>query len=191
MKQPARVVLALLLIVLSATNAWPQEKVDLEMVTRIRYEGFRNSKMMDLASGLMDAIGSRLTGSPNMKKANEWTRDQLAAMGLSNAHLEAWGPFGRGWENEYVNVRMLAPDVAPIIAYAKAWTPGTDGAIKAKCTPRFSPRRVCTDWVCRSRSRRTSRHRRGSPQQVRGPSPSRFGPSSRCRRRAPASSAPG
>ncbi|HKN34045.1 MAG TPA: M20/M25/M40 family metallo-hydrolase [Terriglobales bacterium] len=134
MKQPARVVLALLLIVLSATNAWPQEKVDLEMVTRIRYEGFRNSKMMDLASGLMDAIGSRLTGSPNMKKANEWTRDQLAAMGLSNAHLEAWGPFGRGWENEYVNVRMLAPDVAPIIAYAKAWTPGTDGAIKAKCT---------------------------------------------------------
>ena len=55
-------------------------------------------------------------------------------MGLSNAHLEAWGPFGRGWENEYVNVRMLAPDVAPIIAYAKAWTPGTDGAIKAKCT---------------------------------------------------------
>jgi len=134
MKQPARVVLALLLIVLSATNAWPQEKVDLEMVTRIRYEGFRNSKMMDLASGLMDAIGSRLTGSPNMKKANEWTRDQLAAMGLSNAHLEAWGPFGRGWENEYVNVRMLSPDVAPIIAYAKAWTPGTDGAIKAKCT---------------------------------------------------------
>jgi len=134
MKQPARVVLALLLIVLSATDAWPQEKVDLEMVTRIRYEGFRNSKMMDLASGLMDAIGSRLTGSPNMKKANEWTRDQLAAMGLSNAHLEAWGPFGRGWENEYVNVRMLSPDVAPIIAYAKAWTPGTDGAIKAKCT---------------------------------------------------------
>jgi len=134
MKQPARVVLALLLIVLSATNAWPQEKVDLEMVTRIRYEGFRNSKMMDLASGLMDAIGSRLTGSPNMKKANEWTRDQLAAMGLSNAHLEAWGPFGRGWENEYVNVRMLSPDVAPIIAYAKAWTPGTDGAIKGKCT---------------------------------------------------------
>lgn len=134
MKKPARVVLAFLWIVLSASYTWPQEKVDLEMVTRIRYEGFRNSKIMDLASGLMDAIGPRLTGSPNMKKANEWTRDQLAAMGLSNAHLESWGPFGRGWENEYVNVRMLSPDVAPIIGYAKAWTPGTEGAIKGKCT---------------------------------------------------------
>src|SRR5436853_7693151 len=115
MTKSPRVAVVCLVVALTATNAWPQEKVDLEMVTRIRYEGFRNSKMMDLASGLMDAIGSRLTGSPNMKKANEWTRDQLAAMGLSNAHLEAWGPFGRGWEHEYVNVRMLAPDVAPII----------------------------------------------------------------------------
>ena len=134
MTKSPRVAVVCLVVALTATNAWPQEKVDLEMVTRIRYEGFRNSKIMDLAGGLMDAIGPRLTGSPNMKKANEWTREQLAALGLSNAHLEPWGPFGRGWENEYVNVRMLSPDVAPIIAYAKAWTPGTDGAIKGKCT---------------------------------------------------------
>ena len=134
MMKSARVVPVCLLLALSATSVWPQEKVDLEMVTRIRYEGFRNSKIMELASGLMDAIGPRLTGSPNMKRANEWTRDQLAAMGLSNAHQEAWGPFGRGWESEYVNVRMLSPDVAPVIAYAKAWTPGTDGAVKGKCT---------------------------------------------------------
>ena len=74
--------------------SWTQEQVDLEMVNRIRYEGFRNSKVMDLASGLMDGIGPRLTGSPNAKKANEWTRNQLASFGLTNAHLEAWGPFG-------------------------------------------------------------------------------------------------
>ena len=36
--------------------AWTQEKVDLQMVTRIRYEGFRNSKVMQLAGGLMDGI---------------------------------------------------------------------------------------------------------------------------------------
>jgi len=110
-----------------------QEKVDLEMISRIRYEGFRNSKVMELASGLMDGIGPRLTGSPNAKRANEWTRDQLTAFGLTNAHLEAWGPFGRGWANEVVSVRMLSPDVAPLIAYGKAWTPGTNGAIKGKC----------------------------------------------------------
>jgi carboxypeptidase Q len=113
--------------------AWCQEKVDLETISRIRYEGFRNSKVMDFASGLMDSIGERLTGSPNMKRANEWTRDQLTAMGLSNSHLESWGPFGRGWANQYVNVRMTAPDVVPVIAYPKAWTPGTNGVVSGKC----------------------------------------------------------
>src|SRR4029077_17420210 len=112
---------------------WSQEKVDLEMVTSIRYEGFHNSKVMELASGLMDGIGPRLTGSPNAKRANEWTRDQLTSFGLVNAHLESWGPFGRGWANDFVSVRMLSPDVAPLIAYAKAWTPGTNGVMKGKC----------------------------------------------------------
>jgi hypothetical protein len=109
------------------------DKVDLDMVTRIRYEGFHDSKIMDLASGLMDSIGERLTGSPNMKRANEWTRDQLTSFGLVNAHLESWGPFGRGWANQYINVRMTSPDVMPFIAYAKAWTPGTNGVIHGSC----------------------------------------------------------
>ncbi|HMK21921.1 MAG TPA: M20/M25/M40 family metallo-hydrolase [Terriglobales bacterium] len=120
-------------LALTSMLARSQEPVDLEMVSRIRYEGFRNSKIMELASGLMDGIGPRLTGSPNVKKANQWTRDQLASFGLTNAHLESWGPFGRGWANDQVSVRMIAPDVAPIIAYAKAWTPGTNGLVKGKC----------------------------------------------------------
>lgn len=123
-----------LVLVLSLTPALlSQEKVDLETISRIRYEGFRNSKVMDFATGLMDSIGERLTGSPNMKRANEWTRDQLAAMGLSNAHLESWGPFGRGWANQYVNARMTSPDIVPLIVYAKAWTPGTNGVVTGKC----------------------------------------------------------
>ncbi|HUK42096.1 MAG TPA: M20/M25/M40 family metallo-hydrolase [Candidatus Acidoferrales bacterium] len=110
-----------------------QEKVDLEVISRIRYEGFRDSKVMELATGLMDAIGPRLTGSPNLKRANEWTRDQLAGFGLANAHLEAWGPFGRGWANEYTNARMISPTSAQLLVYAKAWTPGTNGVIRGKC----------------------------------------------------------
>ena len=126
--------LAFLVIVLcSVSRSWSQEKVDLETMGRIRYEGFHNSKVMDFASGLIDSIGERLTGSPNMKRANEWTRDQFTAIGLSNAHLEPWGPFGRGWANQYVNVRMTSPDVVSLIAYPKAWTPGTNGAVQGKC----------------------------------------------------------
>jgi carboxypeptidase Q len=133
MKRVSSFALLVVLLVFAGSPVWSQEKVDLEMVNRIRYEGFRNSKVMELASGLMDGIGPRLTGSPNVKRANEWTRDKLASFGLSNAHLESWGPFGRGWASDYVNVRMTSPDVAPLIAYAKAWTPGTNGVIKGKC----------------------------------------------------------
>jgi carboxypeptidase Q len=132
MKNLVRLV-CLVLVSSSVLPLWSQEKVDLETMTRIRYEGFHDSRVMEFATGLMDSIGERLTGSPNMKRANEWTRDQLAAMGLSNAHLEPWGPFGRGWANQYVNVRMTSPDVVTLLAYPKAWTPGTNGVVQGKC----------------------------------------------------------
>src|SRR6202020_1567027 len=133
MKRPMRLICSFVVILCFVPVLWSQEKVDLETISRIRYEGFHNSKVMDYATGLMDSIGERLTGSPNMKRANEWTRDQLTAMGLSSAHLEPWGPFGRGWANQYVNVRLTSPDVVPLIVYAKAWTPGTNGAVRGKC----------------------------------------------------------
>ncbi|HLY97774.1 MAG TPA: M20/M25/M40 family metallo-hydrolase [Candidatus Angelobacter sp.] len=113
-------------------HAQNQEKVDLEAISKIRYEGFHNSKIMQLATGLFEEIGARLTGSPNMKRANEWTRDKLTEFGLVNAHLEPWSPFGRGWSNEYCNVRMTSPDVATFIAYPKAWTPGTQDAVRGQ-----------------------------------------------------------
>lgn len=134
MKTPRRLtaisLLAFCTVALSTAPA--QEKVDYDMINKIRYEGFHNSKVMDIASGLMDGIGERLTGSPNMKRANDWTRQKLEEFGLSNAHLEPWSPFGRGWANESTSVRMVAPDVTSLIAYSKAWTPGTDGAVRAK-----------------------------------------------------------
>ena len=65
------------------------ENFDLTMYQRIRDEGLQHSHIMEFASGLMDGIGPRLTGSPNLKKANEWTRDQLTAMGCVN---EVSGP---------------------------------------------------------------------------------------------------
>ncbi len=126
------VVLGICSLFLTVPVCIPQEKVDLDIISRIRYEGFRNSKVMETASGLVDQIGARLTGSPNMKRANDWTLAKLKEFGLVNAHLEEWGPFGRGWSNEYVNLRMVSPDTAPLIAYAKAWTPGTDGAVRGQ-----------------------------------------------------------
>jgi len=110
------------------------ESADLSMVTRIRDEAFTNSKVMETLSYLSDVIGPRLTGSPQMKKANEWTRQQLESWGIANAHLESWGPFGEGWTLERCAVHMTLPEAAPLIAVAKAWTPGTNGAVRGRAT---------------------------------------------------------
>ncbi|MCC6742622.1 MAG: M20/M25/M40 family metallo-hydrolase [Acidobacteria bacterium] len=108
------------------------ERVDLGAMTRIRQEGLTNSKVMETIGMLTDVIGPRLTGSPSLKRANEWTRDQLTTWGMSNAHLEAWGPFGRGWSLEHCSVHMVVPQAAPLIAIPKAWSPGTNGVKRGK-----------------------------------------------------------
>jgi carboxypeptidase Q len=108
------------------------ETLDLTMYERIREEGLAHSHVMEFGSGLMDGIGPRLTGSPNLKRANEWTRDQLAAMGCANAHLEDWGEFGMGWRQLNTWVRMSAPDTAVFIAQALPWSPASKGAVSGR-----------------------------------------------------------
>ena len=105
---------------------------DLEFITRLRDEEFNHGELMDIMSHLTDDIGPRLTGSPNMKKANEWTRDQFSKWGLANAHLEPWGTFGRGWAYQFCEVRMVSPDYMQFLALPEAWTPGTNGPIQGE-----------------------------------------------------------
>lgn len=106
-----------------------KEKIDYAMYGQIRDEGLAHSHVMEYASALMDGIGPRLTGSPNMMKANEWTRDQLTAMGCTNAHLEDWGEFGMGWQQLNTWLRMTSPDTAVFIAQAAPWSPATNGPV--------------------------------------------------------------
>ena len=80
----------------AANSATNNNDVDWATISRIRGEAFHNSKIMETMSSITDGIGPRLTNSPNMRKANAWTRDQLTKFGLENAHLEKWGPFGNG-----------------------------------------------------------------------------------------------
>jgi len=93
-------------------------------IVRIKDEGMNRSQVMQTLSYLSDVIGPRLTASPNAKHANEWTRDTLGKWGLQNAHLEAWGPFGRGWTLKHFSAQVVAPQDIPLIAYPKAWSPG-------------------------------------------------------------------
>ncbi len=105
------------------------ETLDMSAYQRIRNEGFNHSHIMEFASALMDGIGPRLTGSPNLKKANEWTRDTLTKIGLENAHLEDWGEFGLGWQQLNTWARMVTPDTAVLILQATPWSPSTPGPV--------------------------------------------------------------
>src|SRR5262245_46584061 len=91
-----------------------------------------HSQVMRTLGYLTDVIGPRLTASPNLKRANEWTRDKLKEWGLENAHLEAWGPFGRGWSLKSFSAEIIAPQTIPLIAYPKAWSNGTGGPLTAE-----------------------------------------------------------
>jgi len=105
------------------------ETLDMEMYQRIRDEGLNHSHVMDFATALMDGIGPRLTGSPNLAKANAWTRDTLTKIGMDNAHLEDWGEFGLGWQQLNTWARMVTPDTAILIVQATPWSPATPGPV--------------------------------------------------------------
>ncbi|HXU40449.1 MAG TPA: M20/M25/M40 family metallo-hydrolase [Blastocatellia bacterium] len=110
----------------------PQEKFDQDAITKIKEEGMNRSQVMDTLSYITDVPGARLTGSPNIRVAQEWAKQKLAAWGLQNSHLESWGPFGRGWSLEGFSANLIKPNYAPLIAYPKAWSPATNGVVRGQ-----------------------------------------------------------
>ena len=101
MRAPNKWMIPLFGMPMLACAIFAAENVDLNMMVKIREEGFANSKVMDTAGYLCDAIGPRLTGSPNAKKAHEWARQQLESWGLMNAHVEPWSFAEDGLSNMY------------------------------------------------------------------------------------------
>src|ERR1700759_2899868 len=108
-----------------------QDTPDPTMTQRIREEGLNHSQVMDIAFHLTDVAGPRLSGSPGLKRAQDWVVDQLKTWGMVNAKRESWGKFGRGWEVQKNYAAMTVPYYHAIIAIPKAWTPGTNGPITA------------------------------------------------------------
>src|SRR6478672_1035688 len=125
----ALLLLFTLVVPYAAFAQQPQQPAEDPMIAKIKDEGMNRSQVMQTLSYLTDVIGPRLTASPGMKRGNEWTRDTLAKWGLQNAHLEAWGPFGRGWSLKKFYANVDGPTAFPMIAYPKAWSPGTDTLI--------------------------------------------------------------
>ena len=121
-------IVAVALLFITAFLTAAQERIDLQAAQSIRREGLESgSKVMEYLSWLSDVYGPRLSESPQYRKAGEWTVKTLTEIGLANARMEPWGTFGRGWELRKFYAAMTSPQYMPLIAYPKAWTPGTKG----------------------------------------------------------------
>ncbi len=124
------------LILALTSNAVAQvthEPVDDEAVALIKKEGLENSHVMKYASWMMDVFGGRLTGSPELDRATGWALETFEKLGLEDVHKEAWGPFGRGWTLDHLNLSATSPHGSFVVtAYPKAWSPGTDGLISGE-----------------------------------------------------------
>ena len=109
-----------------------QEKLDLDMIAKIRAEGLNNSDVMDIAFHLTDASGPRLMNSPGFFRAANWAKAKLKEWGLENSALEPWGTFGKGWELQKSYIAMTDPYYKPLIGMPKTWTSSTNGLQNAE-----------------------------------------------------------
>ncbi len=121
------------LVFLINANAQP-EKIDYQVISKIKNEAFYHSKVMETLFNMTDVIGPRLSGSTQIKSAQLQTQKQLSDWGLANSKIESWGGFGKGWEVQKSYVAMTVPYYQALIAMPKAWTPGTNGLVSGFVT---------------------------------------------------------
>ena len=97
------------------------------VLQRIWDEGMNRSQVQALGQALMDSVGPRLTGSPNIQAAYDWAIRTYAGWGIT-ARAEQWGTW-RGWQRGYTHVDLVAPRVRTLEGTMLAWSPGTSGPV--------------------------------------------------------------
>ncbi|MGZ8843646.1 MAG: M20/M25/M40 family metallo-hydrolase [Pyrinomonadaceae bacterium] len=111
----------------------PAEKIDIDVISRIKNEELEHSHVIETVGYLTDVIGPRLTGSPGLRKAQQYAIERLREWGIPNGQLEPWGrPFGRGWSLEGFTANVTAPAFSSLIAYPKAWSHATNGTVNSQ-----------------------------------------------------------
>lgn len=130
MRRLSFAVVAALLVADAFALKLPGEPVDTSVIRKIWNEGTENSQAMDLLQYLTEVCGPRLTGSPQYAKAANWTIQKMKEWGMSNVHLDGWGPFGKSWSLRRYSAHVTQPDIFPLLSFPKAWSPGTKGTVQ-------------------------------------------------------------
>ncbi|MGH9710376.1 MAG: M20/M25/M40 family metallo-hydrolase, partial [Candidatus Acidiferrales bacterium] len=117
-----------------------------DMYAQIRAEETNNSKIMWIIHEVADVYGPRVTGTPNLKAADDWAVRTMTSWGLVNAHLEPWTfqpPSAAtpvpGWENMELSAEAVAPFHGQLMVEPLAWTPSTHGTVTAKVVMLLPP----------------------------------------------------
>ncbi|HCY82122.1 MAG TPA: peptidase M28, partial [Xanthomarina gelatinilytica] len=93
------------------------------VVKNILDEATNNSQLEILAHELLDVIGPRLVGTPQMQQAHDWAVDTYSRWGIS-ARNEQWGEW-KAWERGITHIDMLQPRVQTLDGMQLAWNPST------------------------------------------------------------------
>jgi carboxypeptidase Q len=96
---------------------------------RILSEVRDHSEAAENLEYISDRIGPRLTGSPQLKQANEWTAEVMRKYGLVNVHLEPW-TIAHAWTRGTASARIIAPTEHPLTIASSGWAPGTNGTVR-------------------------------------------------------------
>src|SRR5271170_3810986 len=88
-----------------------------------------HNEIMSNLEYLSDMIGARLTGSENLKKANDWTLQKFADYRVANPHLESW-TIAHTWGRNSGSGRTVSPSLHPLAIASYAWAPSTNGAVR-------------------------------------------------------------
>lgn len=98
------------------------------LIARLVDEGMHHSHTDADLEYLTDVIGPRLSGSAEMRRANDWTLEKFRAYGVDRGALESW-TFGVGWTRGPMTLRMLSPQKRELMGVSWAWSPGTNGPL--------------------------------------------------------------
>lgn len=126
-----RLLVAVSAIAILASVPAAAQEVDRVAINGIIDQGLNHSEVMQTAAHLTDRIGGRMTNSPQMRQAEQWTQQRFRDWGLSNVRAEPF-EFGRGWSIVRSSARMIAPRPLDLRAIPIAWTPSTPGVISGE-----------------------------------------------------------
>ncbi len=119
MKSKLKMLFTLMFLSTSILFAQQQDVV----VKNIIEEANNNSQLEKLGHELMDVVGPRLVGTPEMKKAHDWAVNKYQDWGIK-AENQQWGEW-RGWQRGITHIDMIEPRVRSLSGMQLAWSPST------------------------------------------------------------------